>query len=153
QWLATRTPTGWNTEDITPPPNITATYQAFNENLTTSIYQGGETPVTENVETGCPTLYTRTTNGGGFGPLFSRGATAKDCGYPLYAGASQDETHIIFQDEAPLTGGEEATVPPEDTGHHTVPSPSEGCMFGCNLYDETAGQLKQVNILDGETVS
>jgi hypothetical protein len=161
QWLGTRTPAGWTDRDIFPPrstlPEVEeAMYQSFSSSLATSIYQGGPSPLTPAVQPGCRSLYVRDDSSAAFTPLFTAGVTPANCGHPLFAGSSSDESHVIFQSEAALTSGsEEATeVPPGHEGHHFSGDMNQRpCLFGCNLYDASAGQLHLVNIIEeGTTV-
>jgi hypothetical protein len=153
QWLATRTTTGWTDSDIAVPEGLEAMYESFSDSLATSIYEGSgtQTPLTAAVQPGCASLYVRDNASGAFTPLFTAGLTPADCGRPLFAGSSQDESHIIFQSEAALTpGSEEATeVPPgHEEEHKGAFLKGRGCMFGCNLYDATGGHLHLVNIIE-----
>jgi hypothetical protein len=162
QWLATRTPSGWQTIGITPPLNGSVIggqfyaepqpFQAFSSDLSSQIFQGARTPLTAGLPQGCHGLYARTDDGS-YRPLFEV-ATAEGCRHPLFAGASSDEKHVIFQTQAaliePALTAEEA---PPTREHTEVGFPyGEGCMFGCNLYEATEGRLQLVNVIEGTPV-
>lgn len=152
-WLSTRTPTGWSSDDISLAGNDEAAYQAFSTNLTSAVVEGPMS-LTGQVQNECGTsvLYSRSAETGAFGALFS----PNNCGKPLFAGATENESQIIFQDEAALTSDarEAIEVPPGHDGEHHAPEEfGHPCMFGCNLYDLDSGQLHLVNVLPGgETV-
>src|ERR1019366_4110762 len=153
QWLAQRAPSGWQTEDITPAENSTATYEAFSDDLATAFYEGDTTPLTAQVEPGCAALYARASDGGAFSALFTHGETPENCGHPLFAGAAADESQVYFQSEAALTAeASEAELPPGRGEHRANPNIGEGCQFGCNLYESAPGGLQLVNVLEGHAV-
>jgi hypothetical protein len=164
QWLATRTAEGWKTQVITPPlRNVEfPAYQAFSADLSSAIFQGGGEPLVPGVPVGCRSLYSRSTATGTYHALFTNSEAPEEseptnlCGRPLFAGASEHESDVIFQSAAALTpAAEEATeLPPGRTGHADVGQVAgEPCMFGCNLYDAKEGHLQQVNVLEGKPVS
>jgi len=161
QWLATRTSEGWKTDDITPTANEFGPYQAFSADLSTQIFEGGQQlqSLAPEVPAGCQSLYARTSDGGAYRALFTPSEAPAAghislCGKPLFAGASSDESQIIFQSQAALTGdAQEATEVPQGHGHSELGAESgEPCMFGCNLYDSSEGHLRLVNALEGKPV-
>jgi hypothetical protein len=156
QWQARRTATGWQPEDITPTAEPGAEYQDFSDQLDIAIYEGTQVPLTAGVEPGCVSLYARTADNV-FSPLFTAGETPKNCGHPLFAGATADESGMLFQSEAalvpPAEEATEADIPAEDNFmHHPLTTEGGGCMFGCNLYYENGGSLRLVNTIGGEAV-
>ncbi|MGA7705684.1 MAG: hypothetical protein WB998_12400 [Solirubrobacteraceae bacterium] len=152
QWLSHRTATGWVAEDITPANNKSAVYQAFTSDLTTAFYEGNTTPLTSGIELGCASLYTRDDLTASFQPLFTGGTTPKQCGRPLFAGASDGNGTVLIQSEASLAPfSEEVTEFPEGHEEHGR-FPGEGCLFACNLYAWSEGRLVTVNVLGGAPV-
>jgi hypothetical protein len=147
QWLSTRTANGWQSNDITPTDSVETAFQAFSSNLTTAMLEGSSnSSLTSQVPKGCAALYSRGDETGNLTALFVAG----HCGAPLFAGATADESEIIFQDEAALTpNAQPATeVPPGHSEGHSAPEEKGApCMFGCNLYDLYDGQLHLVNVL------
>jgi hypothetical protein len=163
QWLATRAAEGWKTQVITPTLRSVEepAYQAFAADLSNGIFGGGEEPLTPDVAVGCRSLYSRATTSGAYRALFTAsgvppgGGPFNICGKPLLAGASEDESHVIFQSEAALVeGAEEVMELPPGYGAHSQRGIASGepCMFGCNLYDVTEGHLHLVNVLEGKPV-
>jgi hypothetical protein len=155
QWLATRTLVGWTSVDITPGAANDTAYQTFSSSLDIGILEGGSASLTSDVPDGCQALYAHAADGGALRALFSAGsATPESCGRPLFAGASEDESQIIFQSEAALTANSEAaTELPAGHGTHAGgEAQGEPCMFGCNLYDIVRGNLTLVNVIEGKTV-
>jgi hypothetical protein len=155
QWLARRTTEGWKTEVIAPGGPRESAFQAFSADLSSGIIGGelspslvGETP------TRCRGLYRRTAGDGLYEALSTVGETSGGCGSPLFAGTSADESQVIFQSEAALTAdAEPATeVPPGHENHGAIGVQTAPCMFGCNLYDEQAGTLRLVNVIEGHVV-
>jgi hypothetical protein len=164
QWLAVRTPTAWTTDVITPAlRNVEfPAYQAFSSDLTSGIFQGGGEPLVPGISTGCRSLYSRSTASGAYSALFTNseapveGESPSPCGRPLFAGASKDESEVIFQSEAALTPTAEEAVelPPGHARHGGAGGDESGapCVFGCNLYSAAKGHLQPVNVLEGKSV-
>jgi hypothetical protein len=156
QWLAARAPAGWATEDISPVAASASTvYQGFTADLTTSFVEGERgKQLTAEVSAGCGPLYSRTSSNGALAALFTVGQSEGECGLPFYAGASEDASHVIFQDEAALTpNSQPATeVPAGHEGHGQPNNLGSPCMFGCNLYESTARHLTLVNTIAGHDV-
>ena len=159
QWLARRELSGWEAADITPSEISQASealYESFSSKLSTGIFEGDAQPLTSGVQPGCAALYTRDSASGEFFPVFTGGQGGSDCGHPFYAGASADESTIIFQSEAALTVNsvEASEVPAGHEGlHSTAFMRGKGCLFGCNLYAATDGQLRLVNEVEGEVIA
>jgi hypothetical protein len=147
EFFASRGTAGWSATDIQPAGvnSQGENYKGFSEDLSFGVVKAGPSLASDVVK-GCEALYSRATSGGGFDPLFTQpGPEGVECGEPVYAGASADGSHLIFQDAAALTAG---TV--------EAPGPCGGPIEGnrrtsCNLYDFVDGQLRLVNVLpDGE---
>jgi hypothetical protein len=175
QWLANRTPEGWQTEAITAAPAARPEqsigveteypiYQAFSADLTTGIFIGPERPLVSGLPAVCHDLYARSTGTESYQPLFTPANTnavenAPFCGKPLFAGASRGEDDVIFQSQGALTP--EANVakelPPYHQSHISTllgGESGEPCMFGCNLYETTVGhQPRLISIVDGKPVA
>ena len=151
QWLARRTASGWDAEDISPTVNRD-NYQAFSSDLSTGFLDGEDRPqLTSEVAPGCTPLYTRASASGQLTPLVKAGTIASECGQPLFAGASEGDAQIIFQSAATLTANSQpATETPPGRGEHEDEIFGESCMFGCNLYDSVNGTLTLVNVLPEE---
>jgi hypothetical protein len=166
QWLARRTPRGWETSVITPEsvdpeePAPYTPYEAFLPDLTAGFLLGRSSgrPFNSEVPQGCRSLYLRETATGDLRALVTPAEApveTSDCGRPMFAGATTDASKVIFQSEAALTlRAQEATAPTQ--GRHETESGQqfgEGCMFACNLYEASAGHLLLINVLpNGETV-
>jgi hypothetical protein len=164
QWLATRTASGWRTIAITPPATSARSgsehtaYQAFSPDLQSQILEGGPQPLTPEVPNGCHGLYERSGTAGAIRALFSMAEAPGGpgpCGKPEFAGATQDESHVIFQSQAALTGNAEPAMelPPGRVGHtERGGETGESCMFGCNLYETVGEHLRLVNVVEGVPV-
>jgi hypothetical protein len=160
EWLASRTPGGWETNAISPPattvPNHVAEpiYQWFSSDLATAIIGTFAQPsLAPEAPVGCDTLYSRDNSSGSYAALFTSTETPEECGLPLFSGASQDGTKVIFQSEARLLPNAPEVELPE--GHEHQHSGSVGaedgqtCSFACNLYERDADGLHLVNVLPG----
>ncbi len=166
QWLARRTPRGWETNVITPEsvdpeePAAYAPYEAFSADLTAGFLLGrfSGRPFNAEVPQGCRSLYVRETATGDLRALVTPAeapAKTSDCGNPMFAGATTDASKVIFQSQAALTPhAQEATeLAKSERELGSGGQFGEGCMFGCNLYEASAGHLLLVNVLpSGETV-
>jgi hypothetical protein len=154
QWLATRTASGWQTSDITPAASNL--FEAFSADLSTQVLKGnGTSPLTPDVRPGCSSLYARSTGSGTYRALFATALEGEECGGPLYAGSTSDGTAIIFQSEAALTEPAQVatTVPPGHAGHSDNEFLGQnGCQYGCNLYEVTAGRIRLVNVIEGTPI-
>jgi hypothetical protein len=157
QWLAKRTASGWVTNVITPGGSEPeSAYQAFSENLSVGFLQTSLHPaLATDAPAGedCEVLYARDDETGTYRPLFTGADVTEDCGGPLFAGASEGDSHVIFQSTAPLTpSAVEATeVPKGHNGEHEG-SETKGnvCDYGCNLYESSGeSDLTLVNVLPG----
>jgi hypothetical protein len=151
-FIASRGPDGWSASDIAPPQTNTLSeegYQAFSNDLSTGIAVANDRKrpaLTADAPEKCGrVLYAHNDYSGAgensFSALFTKGGTSGKCGGPLFAGASADNSHLLFQDELSLAPGAE-----EAAGNG-----EEVCEEHCNLYASVAGQLATVNILpDGK---
>jgi hypothetical protein len=153
QWLATRGADGWRTGVITPgSTELGTSYQAFSSDLSTGILETNVEPaLASDAPAGCWELYSRASSTATFTSLVTATSTPGSCGRPLFAGSSSDGSDVIFQTEAALTpNAEDATEVPAGRGKHSGGAEKgEACMFGCNLYEATAGHLRLVNVLPG----
>jgi hypothetical protein len=161
EWLASRTSEGWKTSVISPSPTSGAgetsepVYQWFSSDLSSGIVEDqAEPPLAPGVPAGCNALYARDNGSEGYTALLTSTRTPGKCGYPLFAGASEDQRQVIFQSERALTANAPLVteVPARDPNGHAGGVGSEvgqTCSFGCNLYEAVAGQLRLVNVLPG----
>jgi hypothetical protein len=165
QYLSTRTPSGWSTQNITVPifsgsydiDEGGAPYRLFSTDLARGLLLNGKGCRGE--ATGCPVpnptlpgtdapagfqdYYLRATSSGGFEALLGPGETslsgqsASQFEVAL-AGASPDLTHVILSSCAKLTA-----------------SATSGCPAQANLYEFStgAGTLKQLNAAPGATLA
>jgi hypothetical protein len=123
QWFATRTTTGWGTQDISPPNATQAVYQGFASNLATAVLFGG---------IDCGDVYAAAS--GDLAPLFAAGVPEADgCRESSFGGTSEDGSQTIFTSSVALT-------PPAREGANQ------------NLFESTAGHLSVVNVLEGGVV-
>jgi len=156
--LAQRDPgAGWETSDITPEiasgneeEHGISAYEFFSGSLsfgvlaTISTASFAATTEPKGPSEECDVLYGR--DASGYHALFSQTLEPHDCGGDiagslqyepqslLFAGASADDSQLLFQTPAALTGG------------------TENSPAGSNLYDSVDGRLSLVNVLpDGAT--
>jgi hypothetical protein len=134
QFLATRSASGWTASDIQPPGYNGPTYLSFSSDLSGAILGAAvptkEPPLALEATKECFMVYARSTIDGTYQPTITGSANTAQCGSPVFGGASVDDSHLIFEDEAQLT--------PEAPRNHEEEF---------NLYDSTAGRLSLVNIL------
>jgi hypothetical protein len=163
QYISTRSSSGWSTQNITVPifsgsydiDSGGAPYRLFSTDLSRSLLLNGKGCRGE--ATGCPVpnptlpgtdapagyqnYYLRTTSSGGFEALLGPaetgllGQSASQFEVSL-AGASEDLTHVVLASCAKLTA-----------------SATSGCPGQDNLYEFSAGALKQVNSSPGATLA
>ncbi len=159
EYLATRTTGSWRTQNITPLGYTTAEYVAFSPDLSLGILaEGGlfdktKPPLSPHGLTEYQDLYLRTNSEGQYRALFTetpKHRSPEEFGWleegefipaqklaqrPLYAGASIDFTHVLFEADDALTGQADAAYRPT----------------GNNLYDSIEGEPISVNVLpDGK---
>jgi len=162
QYVSARSSSGWSTQNITVPifsgsydiDNGGAPYRLFSTDLSRSLLLNGKGCRGE--ATGCPVpnptlpgtdaptgfqnYYLRTTSSGGFEALLGpsetglSGQSASQFEVTL-AGASEDLTHVVLSSCAKLTAGA-----------------TSGCPGQANLYEFSAGALKQLNVSPGATL-
>jgi hypothetical protein len=160
-YLATRNPSGgWTALDLEPPGYKEGRYQGFSEDLSTGILnscEGPEEPLLapEAPSGGYNILYAHSNGDGGssgYRALItakppkqlpcknlaaSFGSSAEGGGQEravLYAGATSDLSHILFEANDALTANATPTNAEEN-----------------NLYDQVGGELRLVNVLPGES--
>ena len=163
QYISTRTTSGWSTTNITVPifsgsydiDNGGAPYRLFSGDLARSLLLNGKGCRGE--ATGCPVpnptlpgtdaptgfqnYYLRSTSNGSFEALLGpsetglSGQSASQFEVTL-AGASEDLTHVVLSSCAKLTA-----------------SATSGCPGQANLYEFSAGSLKQLNASPGATLA
>jgi hypothetical protein len=159
-YLATRDPSGgWTTVDLNPPAYKFLHFQAFSEDLSVGILDTCEEPLLapQAPGGGYSILYSHSnSDGGGSGyralitvkppkqlscntaaaSAASFGSSAEGDLQPrpvLYAGATADLSHILFEANDALTANATPTGDEEN-----------------NLYDLVGGELRLVNVLPGE---
>jgi hypothetical protein len=163
QWLATRTSQGWQTVAITPALKSSEypAYQAFSNDLSTAYFIGGREPLAPGVPQECRSLYARASDSGAYRAVFTpseapAGETVLGpCGHPLFTGADENASQVIFQSEAALTANAQASteLPPGRQAHSELGGESgEPCAFDCDLYDSVGGHLRLVNEVEGRVV-
>jgi hypothetical protein len=163
QYVSSRSYSGWSTQNITVPifsgsydiDKGGAPYRLFSTDLSRSLLLNGKGCRGE--ATGCPVpnptlpetdapagyqdYYLRTSSNGSFEALLGPGETglsgqsASQFEVSL-AGASADLTHVVLASCAKLTA-----------------SATSGCPAEANLYEFSAGALKQVNASPGATLA
>jgi len=161
EWLAKRTAEGWLASDITVPQTGEGAYfESFSSDLTSWLLRwepSGERPfqpLTPRAPGECQLVPYWHQNGGSYEPLITATKSHEHgrlaCGEPEFAGASAEDSQILFQSQAALT--EEAEEAEEPSEGHSAAGNGEKCSFNCNLYDSTRGRLGLVNLLpNGET--
>jgi hypothetical protein len=153
QFLAVRGPSGWTARDIEPYQISAASkegYQAFSNDLSMSIVRArSEPPRIPALTVDAPqcsgqVLYARATGEAAEDPysaLFTKAGASGDCGGPVFAGTSADDSHLLFQDQVALTPNAEE-----------APGTEQFCVLHCDLYDSVDGHPRLVNVLPhGET--
>jgi hypothetical protein len=143
EYLAGRSAGGWGASDIEPPPApeffSQPVYQSFSSDLSVSYFTSPDSLSLS----GAPTcegenLYSRDSAGGGFAVL-STSTLAGRCGSPLFAGASADGSHALFQARGALVSPAVPTAGPAFNVHN--------CTYNCNLYESMEGAVSLVNLL------
>ncbi len=148
-YIATRGPDGWSTQDVTPPQVSTSygtvghstPYKAFSEDLSAGLLINGDFRPVENpslapnMPAGYQNFYLHSFGDEKFQALLTGAApeeTPERFSLEL-EGASPDLSHVVLSSEAALTKG---TVDREDEKSR-------------NLYEWANGQLEPVNVLPG----
>jgi hypothetical protein len=134
-FLATRDPAGWSVRDITPSvEGSRGVYQGFSSDLTVAFLDEFDEPLAPSAPFPCITLYARD-NAGTYQPTFTETQTPGECGVPVFAGVSADNSSAVFETAARLT-----------------PEAPEASSEDENLYESVAGHAHLVNVLpNGET--
>jgi hypothetical protein len=143
QQLARRGGSGWTVTDIQPlGSGPSSAYQGFSAELAFGVLAtGAEEPLSTEVETPCPLLYSRAGTGP-FRPLFTTEGACPVAqvahSRPAFVGASADGSHLLFESAAkkPTADVVSGAGVAEGEGHE-------------NIYDSTGGELHLVNILPG----
>lgn len=154
QYLAVRSPKGWEARTITPPGTYLGTsYEVFSSDLSIGVIQSIDEspefpPLAEEVSDSssmfeCDVLYSHVLSTSSYHALFTTTQIPHDCGEPMFVGANEgtgvvpEYSHVLFQTQAPL-----------------VPGVAAASGEGRNLYDSVDGQLYVVNVLpDGSPAS
>lgn len=136
-YLARRTTSGWSTEPITPraDPRFISnlSYSAFTSDLSKGILTAADPPLAAGAGAGSPNLYLRDNLGGGFSLLSPNGPVGAIFAEPVFADATPDAGHVIFESSSALT--------------------PDALTDGSNqLYEWTGGQVRLVGILPDGTV-
>lgn len=144
-FFASRGAQGWAATDIQPPGISQFSFQSFSDDLSFEVTKDKQA-LTGDVLPGCEALYLRRMDESRYEPLFTGSeAEGGKCGSPVYADASADDSHFIFQDAAALITGVESST--GRCGKELGPEP----RAQCNLYDSSGGRLWLVNVLpDGK---
>jgi hypothetical protein len=138
--LATRSESGWSSNDIQPLGSRPEThYEAFSGNLATGVLVTGfKEALTSDTESECPSIYSRASIDGSYRPL-STGELTAEClseGAPIFVGASSDYSQLLFESDAVLTLGAQKSTAGVGRG---------------NLYDSADGERTLVNVLPGSS--
>jgi DNA-binding beta-propeller fold protein YncE len=146
-FIAKRNANGWSSSDIMPIPFASKFgYVAFSSDLSQGIFlssRGHILPSDTHAPAGCKSvLWSRSIGNGSSAPLFTTTQTPEFCGYPVFAGASLDQSQLLFQTEAALVPGTSQAAGPPEGAEEYVP-----CVRYCNLYDSISGNLQLVNVL------
>jgi hypothetical protein len=146
-YLATRSTDGvWTQTNLQPAGYFAVPYQAFSSDLSFGILAARSEaahnlpPLTTEAPEG-GVLFMRLTDESGFRQLFGKSESSSPDPVPspsdlLYAGASADSSHLLFEDRE-----SSGTLSPE------------AVSGASNLYASVAGQVTAVNILPGATTS
>jgi hypothetical protein len=142
QYLARRTPTGWQTTILSPRLHGIGGYKAFDAELNQGVlYQRDPPTLNPQAPEGYGNLYLQeTANPQALSPLLGFEPPNRSAGSLLftYAGASADSSRHFFEANDALTG--ETPFAPEAVD----PGQSKN-----NLYEWSGGQLRLVNVLPG----
>jgi hypothetical protein len=107
QYIARRTASGWEAVDIQAPRGQARQYHGISADLSVGVLGLGafydKPPLTLDAPPNCSALFEHTAVDDAFHALFTSPQTPGNCGSPELAGISEDDAHIIFSSEAPLT--------------------------------------------------
>ena len=154
QYVARRAAGGGWTQVSLSPPGVENAYLAFPGDLSTGVLEtGGSEQFASDAPEGYPELYSRSTAGGPFEPLFTaapENRTPKEFGF-VEGDDQLERTHPLT-----LAGGNAGTGAVPAFSHlvfeasavlpSTPPAP-EGGTGANNLYDSVGGRLYLVNVL------
>jgi len=160
EYLSTRTATGWQTRDLSPPLEASGFggYSAFSSDLTIGVLTQSTPALAPEAPSCYRDLYVHESEApvDEQSPLLTASPPNRSCSetgsasFDMdFAGASSDFSHIVFEANDVLTGATAFAPVPEDGG----PSNSAVGLTHNNLYEWTAGGLRLVNVLPGNTVS
>jgi hypothetical protein len=129
-FLATRGAAGWSTQAITPPvEGSRSVYQGFSSDLAVAFLDEFNEPLAPSVSFPCITLYAHDSTSG-YRPTFTETMTPGECGEPVFAGVSADDSATVFETSARLT-----------------PEAPEASSEDENLYESVGGHVHLVNVL------
>jgi hypothetical protein len=136
EFRATRSRSEWSATDIMAPRQQTKEYEGFSSDLSiAALSMYVQPPLTPDAPAKCTVMYLRTVTDEAFHAAFTSTQTPGECGSPVYAGVSADDSHVLFESEGALTA--QAHV---------------GAFYSDdNLYETVAGRTYLVSVLpDGE---
>ncbi|MGA9286653.1 MAG: hypothetical protein WBV85_14550 [Solirubrobacteraceae bacterium] len=152
-YLATRSAAGWSHVNTQPSGDNGASYQAFDEDLSTGFFDScAKRPVSPLAPAGFDDLYEYSVGTGQYTPLVtstppnrskaSFGASgflldSTGCRQVAYAGSSTNGAHVVFEANDALIA-QAATSPPGEEEN--------------DIYDSVNGQLSLVNVLPSGAV-
>jgi hypothetical protein len=138
QFLGIRDRRGWTTRDITPPRTDAETnYRYFSSDLSIAILASAAPIASASPAgpAGCSDLYSGTGGENGYHALYVAGEISEPCDATFSAGASADNSHLIFESGGTLNAESQAGTP----------------SGAGDLYDFVDGRLYLVNVLpDGQ---
>lgn len=147
EYRATRAPTGWHTEDLSPELASReggSGFRGFAPGLLNGVFEQGEPALSpQAIGEGYRDLYRRRADGS-FLPLLTTKPPHRPAHgqgeefYPEYVGQSSDGTRIFFTANDALT-----------SATSVAPAAHDGGATENNLYEWTEGGLRLVNVLPG----
>lgn len=145
EYVASRTASGWETDNITPGLFVRGSrgYQALSPDLKLAVVgQPSPALTSDALPEPYPDLYLQHTVSGALEPLVTSRALHRTEGTDAFdlqlAGQTRDLSHLVFVANDALTGATE-----------DAPAASDGGPLGRNLYEWEAGTLRLVNVLPG----
>ena len=152
EYLARRTPSGWQSTNLTPPRLATlGAYDTGFKAFDTNFSRGLLTQVNPSLTPSAPSEYANlygfsTADPADLSPLIGAEPPNRSPGripnglLLVYAGATPDLSHSLFEANDALTG--ETSFAPEAV---------DGGVNKYNLYESVEGELRLVNVLPGNT--